>query len=148
MCLIAFFCFNAYCLKRNIIICGCLFNYGNIFAVKWTLVRVIQHISHFRSIVGKAKDFLQNLIRQHDMAPKPTLSINMTEFRTKRNPLTETADKTTKTTPQGRDALRITYRVYGESKPTLTGIPIYVSHSHSFEFKKSAKAMDNPFYLM
>ena len=36
----------------------------------------------FRSIVGKAKDFLQSLIRQHDMPPKPTLSINMTEFRT------------------------------------------------------------------
>ncbi len=36
----------------------------------------------FRNIVGKAKDFLQNLIREKDMPPKPTLSINMTEFRT------------------------------------------------------------------
>ena len=35
----------------------------------------------FRSIVGKAKDFLQNLIREQDMPPKPTLNINMTEFR-------------------------------------------------------------------
>lgn len=34
----------------------------------------------FRSIVSKAKDFLQNLIREHDMPPKSTLSINMTEF--------------------------------------------------------------------
>ena len=25
----------------------------------------------FRSIVNKAKDFLQNLIREHDMPPKP-----------------------------------------------------------------------------
>lgn len=39
----------------------------------------------FRSIVSKAKDFLQNLIREHDMPPKPTLSINMTEFRTMRD---------------------------------------------------------------
>ena len=35
----------------------------------------------FRSIVGNAKDFLQNLIREQDMPPKPTLNINMTEFR-------------------------------------------------------------------
>lgn len=36
----------------------------------------------FRSIVSKAKEFLQNLIREHGMPPKPTLSINMSEFRT------------------------------------------------------------------
>ena len=36
----------------------------------------------FRSIVGKAKDILQNLIRQQDMPQKPVLSINMAEFRT------------------------------------------------------------------
>ena len=35
----------------------------------------------FCSIVGKAKDFLQTLIREQDMPPKPTLNINMTEFR-------------------------------------------------------------------
>ena len=35
----------------------------------------------FRSIVSKAKDFLQTLIREQDMPPKPTLNINMTEFR-------------------------------------------------------------------
>ena len=34
-----------------------------------------------RSIIGKAKDFLQTLIRERDMPPKPTLNINMTEFR-------------------------------------------------------------------
>ena len=39
----------------------------------------------FRRIVSKAKDFLQNLIREHGMPPKPTLSIDMTEFRTMRN---------------------------------------------------------------
>ncbi len=38
----------------------------------------------FRRIVSKAKDFLQNLIREHEMPPKPTLSINMAEFRTMR----------------------------------------------------------------
>lgn len=36
----------------------------------------------FRSIVSRAKDFLQNLIREHEMPPKPTLSINMAEFCT------------------------------------------------------------------
>lgn len=36
----------------------------------------------FRSIVSKAKDFLQNLIRKHDMPPKPVLEIDMAEFRT------------------------------------------------------------------
>ena len=36
----------------------------------------------FRSIVSKAKDFLQNLIRQQDMPQKPTLNVNMAEFRT------------------------------------------------------------------
>ena len=35
----------------------------------------------FRSIISKAKDFLQTLIREQDMPPKPTLNINMTEFR-------------------------------------------------------------------
>ena len=39
----------------------------------------------FRSIVSKAKDFLQRLIRQQDMPPKPTLDIDMAEFRTMRN---------------------------------------------------------------
>lgn len=39
----------------------------------------------FRSIVSKAKEFLQNLIREHDMPPKPTLSINMAEFHTMRD---------------------------------------------------------------
>ena len=34
-----------------------------------------------RSIIGKAKDFLQTLIREQDMPPKPTLNINITEFR-------------------------------------------------------------------
>ena len=35
----------------------------------------------FRTIVGKAKEFLQSLIRQQDMPVKPTLSIDMAEFR-------------------------------------------------------------------
>ena len=35
----------------------------------------------FRGIVAKAKDFLQNLIREKDIPPKPTLDIDMAEFR-------------------------------------------------------------------
>ncbi len=34
----------------------------------------------FRGIVAKAKDFLQSLIREKDMPPKPTLDIDMAEF--------------------------------------------------------------------
>ena len=34
----------------------------------------------FRSIVNKAKDFLQSLIREHGMPSKPTLDIDMAEF--------------------------------------------------------------------
>ena len=47
----------------------------------------------FRSIVNKAKDFLQNLIREHDMPPKPTLSINMAEFRTMQNLMIRVQDE-------------------------------------------------------
>ena len=36
----------------------------------------------FRGIVAKAKDFLQNLIREKDMPPKPVLNMDMDEFRT------------------------------------------------------------------
>lgn len=35
----------------------------------------------FRSIIGRAKELLQNLIREKDMPPKPTLDIDMAEFR-------------------------------------------------------------------
>ena len=47
----------------------------------------------FRSIVNKAKEFLQNLIREHDMPPKPTLSINMAEFRTMRDLMIRVQDE-------------------------------------------------------
>lgn len=47
----------------------------------------------FRRIVNKAKDFLQNLIREHSMPPKPTLSINMVEFRTMRNLMIRVQDE-------------------------------------------------------
>ena len=36
----------------------------------------------FRSIVGKAKEFLQNLIKQMALPPKPVLNMDMAEFRT------------------------------------------------------------------
>ena len=48
----------------------------------------------FRSIVSKAKDFLQNLIREHDMPPKPVLEIDMAEFRTMQKLMIKAQDKT------------------------------------------------------
>lgn len=47
----------------------------------------------FRSIVNNAKDFLQNLIREKDMSPKPTLDIDMAEFRTMRNLMIRVQDE-------------------------------------------------------
>lgn len=47
----------------------------------------------FRSIVNKAKDFLQNLIREKEMPPKPTLDIDMAEFRHMRNLMIKLQDK-------------------------------------------------------
>ena len=47
----------------------------------------------FRSIVSKAKEFLQTLIHEHEMAPKPTLSIDMAEFRTMRDLMIRVQDE-------------------------------------------------------
>lgn len=47
----------------------------------------------FRGIVEKAKDFLQNLIREKDMPPKPTLDIDIHEFRHMRNLMIKVQDK-------------------------------------------------------
>lgn len=47
----------------------------------------------FRSIVSRAKDFLQNLIREKDMPPKPMLDIDMAEFRHMRNLMIRLQDK-------------------------------------------------------
>lgn len=47
----------------------------------------------FRRIVSKAKGFLQNLIREHDMPQKPTLNINMAEFRTMRDLMIRVQDE-------------------------------------------------------
>ena len=47
----------------------------------------------FRSIVNKARDFLQSLIREHAMPPKPTLDIDMAEFGTMRNLMIKVQDK-------------------------------------------------------
>jgi len=49
--------------------------------------------SLFRSIVGKAKDFLQNLIRQQELPKKPVLSINMAEFRIMQQLMIRVQDK-------------------------------------------------------
>jgi len=47
----------------------------------------------FRSIVSRAKDFLQSLIRERSMPPKPTLDIDMAEFRTMRNLMIRVQDE-------------------------------------------------------
>lgn len=47
----------------------------------------------FRGIVAKAKDFMQNLIREKDMPPKPTLDIDMAESRHMRNLMIKAQDK-------------------------------------------------------
>ena len=47
----------------------------------------------FRSIVSKAKELLQNLIREHDIPPKPMLSIDMAEFRTMRDLMIQVQDE-------------------------------------------------------
>lgn len=46
----------------------------------------------FRSIVAKAKDFLQNLIHEHDMPPKPVLDMDMSEFRHMQNLMVKAQD--------------------------------------------------------
>ncbi len=50
----------------------------------------------FRGIVAKTKDFLQNLIREKDMPPKPTLDIDMAEFHHMRNLMIKVQDKAVK----------------------------------------------------
>ena len=47
----------------------------------------------FRSIVNKAKDFLQHLIHEHGLPPKPTLDIDMSEFRTMQNLMIRVQDE-------------------------------------------------------
>lgn len=47
----------------------------------------------FRSIVNKAKDFLQSLIREHGLPLKPTLDIDMSEFRIMRNLMIRVQDE-------------------------------------------------------
>ncbi|MCM1045028.1 MAG: MobA/MobL family protein [Candidatus Gastranaerophilales bacterium] len=47
----------------------------------------------FSSIVSRAKDFLQKLIREHGLPPKPTLGIDMAEFRTMRNLMIRVQDE-------------------------------------------------------
>ena len=47
----------------------------------------------FHSIVNKAKDLLQNLIREKDMPPKPTLDIDMAEFHTMQKLMIKVQDK-------------------------------------------------------
>lgn len=48
----------------------------------------------FRSIVSRAKDLLQNLIREQSMPPKPTLDIDISEFRHMRSLMIKLQDRT------------------------------------------------------
>lgn len=43
--------------------------------------------------MSKAKDFLQNLIREKDMPPKPTLDIDISEFRHMRSLMIKVQDR-------------------------------------------------------
>lgn len=47
----------------------------------------------FRSIVEQAKDFLQNLIREQSMPPKPTLYIDISEFHHMRSLMIKVQDR-------------------------------------------------------
>lgn len=47
----------------------------------------------FRSIVNKAKEFLQSLIRQTELPPKPVLNLDMAEFRTMQKPMIRVQDR-------------------------------------------------------
>ena len=49
--------------------------------------------SLFRSIVNKAKEFLQNLIRQTELPPKPVLNLDMAEFRTMQKLMIQVQDR-------------------------------------------------------
>ena len=59
------------------------------------MFHIIPQINRFSnsSIVSKEKEFLLNLIREHDMPPKPTLRINMAEFRTTRDLMIRVQDE-------------------------------------------------------
>ena len=49
-----------------------------------------------RSIMNKAENFLQNLICEHNMPPKPILAIDMAEFRTMQKLMIKAQDKARK----------------------------------------------------
>lgn len=82
----------------------------------------------FRGIVTKAKDFLQNLIQEKDMPPKPTLDINMAEFRHMRNLMIKVQDKAReiknlqdKVLPQLKQQLADTKGIFkGKERKALT----------------------------
>lgn len=82
----------------------------------------------FRGIVAKAKDFLQNLIREHDMPPKPLLEIDMAEFRTMQKLMIKAQDKAKeirylqeKALPQLKQQLADTKGIFkGKERKALT----------------------------
>ena len=69
----------------------------------------------FRAIVGKARDFLQGLIRQREMPPRPTLDINMAEFRSMQNLMIRVQS-------EARDIRRLQEDVLPDLKQQLTAI--------------------------
>ena len=82
----------------------------------------------FRSIVGKAKDFLQAIIREQSMPPKPTLDIDISEFRHMRNLMIKVQDKAKeikhlqdKTVPKLKQQLADTKGIFkGRERKALT----------------------------
>ena len=70
----------------------------------------------FRSIVSKAKDFLQNLIREHDMPPKPVLEIDMAEFRTMQKLMIKAQDNDTKGIFKGKERKALTEQIQRTEK--------------------------------
>lgn len=69
----------------------------------------------FRSIVAKAKDFLQNLIREHNMQPKPVPDMDMSEFRHMQNLMVKAQDG-------AREIRRLQNGVLPNLKEQLAGI--------------------------
>ena len=66
---------------------------GAIRADKFSEGALLWLPSLFRSIVNKAKEFLQNLIRQTELPPKPVLNLDMAEFRTMQKLMIQVQDR-------------------------------------------------------
>ena len=77
----------------------------------------------FRSIVSRAKDFLQNLIREKDIPPKPTLDIDISEFRHMRSLMIKVQDR-------AREIKHLQDKVLPDLKQQLAELERKVKESH------------------